>query len=163
MRIRTLPLANLSLLLALTGLSCGLPERPFTFLPPTNIKQLCQSDRRFFYSSDFDFCFQYPSSGIWSEVEVSSIKALSGTNISSYDFYLPHKNQPVLMFTVYVTSSSSQQAFADQGIAIVREQEPYAIGVIKHEGIPAELRAAGEEIDTALQSIQVFAKPITIE
>lgn len=141
------------LLLAMTGVSCRLPERAHTFLPPTNIQQLCQSDRRFFYSPAFEICFEYPSSPEWSDVEVSELKSLPGTSISAYDFFLTRNNQPEPVFTLYITGGDAYRLkeFTDMDITVVHHQKPYLIGIITHE--------QDKEIRQALQSIQVFAKP----
>lgn len=152
-------------LLALTGWSCRIPQRLYTFLPPTNLRNLCESDGRFFYSAVFDICFQYPKNDRWRDVEVSQLKQLPGTSVSEYDFYLTDNNTPQLMFTLYITATGTEgeETFSAAGIKTVYDQSPYLIGVIKSTDIPASLSQDLKQIDASLAAIQVFAKSEAVQ
>lgn len=144
---------GLALLLTLAGTGCQLPERPYSFLPPTNEKQLCQSDRRFFYSADFDVCFRYPKSDDWKDVRVSDLISVNESDISSYDFTRLNNGKPERLFSLYITTlNDHEKSFADNGITLVAEKAPYAFGMIAEAG-------REEEIRRALKSLYVFAKP----
>ncbi len=148
-----------ALVLAGSGLSCTLPQRVRTFIPPTSERDLCQWDDRFFYSSVYDYCFRYPSED-WKRVTSTGPRTLIGTSITANTFSLTTAETAIPIFDLYVTGFSEQarQEMAAQNINIAYDADPYIIGYIVRE--PTEETALyAAAVPRMMEYLQVFAKP----
>lgn len=153
-------LAALLLLSPLLGLSCVLPQRTHSILPPTNERILCQEDNRFYYSQTYDFCFRYPSD-VWQAVTRTGSRTIPDTSITGNTFSLPIMGVAHPVFTLYVTAYAEEQrqSLLDQGLTIVYDADPYVIAYAYAQTFPPELESLKPEINSMLRTINVFAPP----
>lgn len=143
----------LSATLAVMGLSCTFPQRTKTFLPPTNERDLCQWDDRFFYSTVYDYCFRYPDG--WTNVTNTGPRTLTGSSVTVNTFSMPVNGVIAPIFDLYGTAYGEQnrEEMGQLGVTIAYDADPYIFGYNVLEPTYAK------EVQQMLQNIEVFAQP----
>jgi len=150
------------LALPLTAFSCSCPQRIRSIIPPTSEQELCRYDENFYYSTTFDFCFEYDSDE-WKKARVSLPKDVAGTTLTSIDFLLPDKEEQYhLVFTLYLAGPTEQNIslFKDENIATVPDTDPYLMGyrITNKNSLPEKIQPLVDEIPEMLTGIDVFTK-----
>lgn len=120
----------LCLFLGLTGVSCALPQRTHSILPPTNERDLCKTDRRFHYSATYGYCFRFGDEAAWTRVQSTGPHDTGIESVTSEDFFINADEQTQILFTLYVGPASETviQSMTDNQITVIRSAQPYAIG-----------------------------------
>lgn len=125
------PIFAIGLLCSLLGVSCVLPQRTKTFIPATNERDFCKTDRRFIYADAYDYCFRMPDLG-WDQVIHTGHRDTAIPSVTSDDFFLRDGEQRTLLFTLYVgpTNDRVSKTFMDEQIVIAHQNPQYTVGYI---------------------------------
>ena len=123
------PSIPIGLVLLLLGARCNLPQRINTFIPPTNERDLCKTDRRFIYSNAYEYCFRIPDQG-WEHVTHTDHRDTVIPSVTSDDFFADNNGVAQHLFTIYVGPSNkfTKDTFASEHITVAHESSRFFVG-----------------------------------
>lgn len=147
-------------LLSFVGVACNLPERIRTILPPTNERDLCLWDNRFYYSKVYDFCIRYPNDD-WKQVKNTGSRAVLNSPFTANTFSYVEDGVPKVVFVLYVTGygQKNRERMQKEGITIAYDADPYLIGYVIPPDQDKLVEAFAKQVPKMLENIQIFAKP----
>ncbi len=148
----------LSILCASLGLSCDFPQRTQTFIPPTNERDLCKTDSRFYYSPEYDFCFRYASNQ-WTDVFHTGDRETGITSTTANTFYTTRNGERVNLFVLYVgpSNESTKTSFTSESIIIAHEHSRFLIGYHVEPGANDRVPTLVSEIPATMESLFFFS------
>lgn len=148
----------LAICCACLGLSCDFPQRTQTFIPPTNERDLCKTDARFYYSESYDYCFRYASNQ-WSDVLHTGDRETGITSTTANTFYTSRNGERVNLFTLYVgpSNESTKTSFTSESIMIVHEHKRFLIGYQVELGANDIIPTLVSEVPATVESLFFFS------
>lgn len=149
----------IAVMCACLGVSCDFPQRTQTFIPPTNERDLCKTDARFYYSSSYDYCFRYASTQ-WTDVSHTGDRETGITATTANTFYTMRDGERVNIFVLYVgpNNASTKQAFASESITIAHEHTRFLIGYQIEPGANGRVPTLVAEVPATIESLFFFSK-----
>jgi len=148
----------MAMLCASLGLSCDFPQRTRTFIPPTNERDLCKTDDRFYYSASYDYCLRYASNQ-WSDVLHTGDRETGITSTTANTFYTTRNGERVNIFVLYVgpNNDSTKEAFDSQSIIIAHSHPRFLIGYQVEPGANDLVPTLVSEVPATMESLFFFS------